>query len=516
MGERLSNARGALEIYQSVLDEEPGSKMVLGKMLGLHESTKNWPAAVDTLTTLAELEDNASRKAKYWCGVATIQQRYLEDRFLAVRSFDNALDADPTMLRAFEAIDQMLTEDRDYERQDRYYRKMLKRAMENQLDDKLVFSLAKNLGEINRSRLKRFDEAAKAYKIALTRKTDDPGITQILAQLYELDDDSGQAIAQYQTLLRQDPKNIDNYRTLKRLYLEADMVDEAWCVSQVLVFLNKASQEDRAFFEKYRSRTFREAKRPLDAANWDALRHEKKSKLLDLFFTKAARYALDPMSMTHKELGIHKRKDFIDSSQKTPFNTILAYAAQALRTNQPDCYADPAKRAGLHVLNLNPRHALEMMLSAVLGCRACVYGAKQLTLLGAQHILAAFDSHYQHRKERLKTTVYTVMKLINPAANVKAQEPASRHWCDHAAGRCSGTDQGYQEIECKPCATLGRVKLVRRSRIHAQPSWAAVRKRPSIGSDSLKTETGGFSRASTSDRVRGSSYSRYLGLFRVA
>ena len=505
LGERLSNARGALEIYQSVLDEEPGSKMVLGKMLGLHESTKNWPAAVDTLTTLAELEDNASRKAKYWCGVATIQQRYLEDRFLAVRSFDNALDADPTMLRAFEAIDQMLTEDRDYERQDRYYRKMLKRAMENQLDDKLVFSLAKNLGEINRSRLKRFDEAAKAYKIALTRKPDDPGITQILAQLYELDDDSGQAIAQYQTLLRQDPKNIDNYRTLKRLYLEADMVDEAWCVSQVLVFLNKASQEDRAFFEKYRSRTFREAKRPLDAANWDALRHEKKSKLLDLFFTKAARYALDPMSMTHKELGIHKRKDFIDSSQKTPFNTILAYAAQALRTNQPDCYADPAKRAGLHVLNLNPP-ALAVGNDVVRGARMqelAFMAAKQLTLLGAQHILAAFDSHYEHRKERLKTTVYTVMKLINPAANVKAHEDLLRDiGATMQPADAAELTKVIKKLSANPAQhldvsnwlegleyTLNRVGLLFANDLQ---SAAAV----------LKTETGGFSRASTSDRVR--------------
>ena len=92
---------------------------------------------METLTQLAELEDNATRKAKYWCGVATIQQKYLDDRFMAVRSFDNALEADPSMLRAFQAIDQLLTEDKDYERQDRYYRKMLKRATDHQLDDAL-------------------------------------------------------------------------------------------------------------------------------------------------------------------------------------------------------------------------------------------------------------------------------------------------------------------------------------------------------------------------------------------
>ena len=173
LGEKLNNVRGALEIYQELLDKEPGSKMVLGKMLGMHEASGNWESAVDILTQLADLEDNSSRKAKYWVGVATIQHKKLDDRFLAVRSFDNALDADPAMLQAFQAIDRILTEEKDYERQD-HYRKMLKRAMENQMDDDLVFKLAKNL-EINRSRLKKF-EAAKAYRSHL-RRPNDPHIT---------------------------------------------------------------------------------------------------------------------------------------------------------------------------------------------------------------------------------------------------------------------------------------------------------------------------------------------------
>ena len=65
---------------------------------------------------------------------------------------------------------------------------MLKRALENQLDDKLVFMLGKGLGEINRTRLKNYGEATKAYKIAIARKPDDVETHQILAQLYELEE----------------------------------------------------------------------------------------------------------------------------------------------------------------------------------------------------------------------------------------------------------------------------------------------------------------------------------------
>ncbi|MEE2757898.1 MAG: tetratricopeptide repeat protein [Myxococcota bacterium] len=505
LGSKLNNPKAALEIYQSLLDEEPGSKMLLGKMLGLHELAKNWTAAVDTLTQLAELEDNAARKAKYWCGVATIQQRYLEDRFLAVRSFDNALDADPTMLRAFEAIDQMLTEDRDYERQDRYYRKMLKRAMESQLDDKLIFSLAKNLGEINRSRLKRFDEAAKAYKIALTRKPDDPGITQILAQLYELDDDSSQAINQYQTLIQQDPKNIENYRTLKRLYMEADMLDEAWCVTQVLCFLDKASQEDRAFFEKYRNRTLRQMTKALDTGHWDVLKHPGKSSLMDLFFMKVAPHAMAPMSYTFKDAGVHKRKDLHDPNEKTPFNTVLNYVAQCLRTTRPECYKDPQNRPGLNVLNFNPP-ALAIGGDLSRGARMqelAFMAAKQMTLMGAQHILSSFDTSYEHRKERLKTTVYTVMKLVNQTANVKAHEDLLKDFAHTMQpADLTALDKLIKKMSANPTQhldvsnwleglehTLNRVGLLFANDLQ---SAAAV----------LKTETGNFSRAATTDRVR--------------
>ena len=265
LGDRLNNHRAAVEIYEDVLAQDPENKLVLGKLLGLHEAASNWPAAVETLTKLAELEDNGTRKAKYWCGVATIQQKYQNDKFMAVRSFDYALDADPNLLRAFEAIDHILTTERDYERQDRYYRKMLKRAMDHQLDDALVFSLAKNLGEINRTRLQRYDEAIKAFGIAASRRPDDQGVHQILAQLYELNDETDKAVERYQMLIARDPKNIESYRSLKRLFMESDRYDEAWCVCQVLCFLNKASQDDQVFYEKYRADA--EASEPADRAD---------------------------------------------------------------------------------------------------------------------------------------------------------------------------------------------------------------------------------------------------------
>ena len=199
-------------MLEVALAEEPGSRLVLGKLLGFHEASGNWHAAVETLTQLADLEENGTRKAKYWCGVATIQQKYLDDRFMAVRSFDNALDADPSMLRAFQAIDH-LTEDKDYERQDRYYRKMLKRATDHHLDAGLVFKLAKNLGKLIGRDSK--DTPRRSKRIGCTHPARGRLEHNILAS-YELEDDAPRPWQCY-TLIRLEPTNIECYRSLKRL-----------------------------------------------------------------------------------------------------------------------------------------------------------------------------------------------------------------------------------------------------------------------------------------------------------
>ena len=153
--EHMRNPRLAVEAYEEALQVQPGSKMVYAKLLGLHEEAGNWQQAVEVLSALAEMEGDTRRQAKYFYAVAAIQRDYINDAFTAVRTFDKALDADPAMLRAFQAIDQILTNERDFERKARYYRKMLQRAIESQMDDALVVNLTKALDEINRSRLQR-------------------------------------------------------------------------------------------------------------------------------------------------------------------------------------------------------------------------------------------------------------------------------------------------------------------------------------------------------------------------
>jgi tetratricopeptide (TPR) repeat protein len=505
LDENLSNFRSSAESYDLAKEMRPSSKLVLGRLYELHEKNENWDGAIDALSQLAEAEEDTSRQAKYWCGVASIQQNYLDDRFTAVRSFDRALDADPSLLRAFEAIDHILTEDCDYERQDRYYRKMLKRATETGLGDKLVFSLAKNLGEINRTRLQRYDVAAKAYKIALGRKPDDHEVNEILAQIYELEDKTEEAIAQYQKLIALDPRRVANYRNLKRLFMENGRYDEAWCVCQALCFLNVADQDERVFFEKYRSRTLKQAQKDFDPEYWALIQYGERDTQIDIILQRLFPYVLPVMSIQPKDIQLNKRKHGLDPAEQIPFNKVSDYVAQILRLNRPECFIDPRKRQGLTVVNLAPPSILvgEDVIRGARMQELAFMVAKYTYLLFPQHFLAIIDETYERKKARLMGTIYTLTRLVNSDADVKFDANLLEALAEtippaeltelgkliqeviHDSGRQLDISRWLESVE----HTANRLGL-----IFANDLESAAR--------SIKNETITFSRAKVQDRIR--------------
>ncbi len=420
--EKLNRNKYAVDAYLHASELQPASKYVLSKLFAIFEASQDWENAAEILLKLSDLEQDPVRKAKYHCAVAKLQRDYIHDSFMAVRSFDKALDAQPDNLEPFLEIDKILTQEKDYERQDRYYRKMLKRATEHKMGEKLIFSLAKNLGEINRSRLKRYEEAIKAYKIALSQRPDDLQTMQIMAELYELNSQPDLAIAQHYKIINSKPDNYESYQQLCRLFMDAQRYDEAWCVCQVLCFFNKASDEERQFFEKYRSRTLVQARKQLDPQHWSVINDKDKSQLLDRLWMCLYRYIAMVMTTEPKRLGLNRKKNLVDPNQDTPFNKVFSYVANETRLQRLDCYQSPQGVPGVRALNLNPP-AMMVGPDLLSGARmqeiafACV---KQLYLMGQQHFVATIDETYDNRKARLFTVIYTLTHLVNPQANIPA------------------------------------------------------------------------------------------------
>jgi golgin subfamily B member 1 len=418
----LDQARMAIECLEQARELSPDSRIVLGKLMELHEKTEDWGALVQVLQHLAELETEGSRKAKLWCAIAVHQQQHLDDRFTAVRSFDKALDFDPSFLEAFEAIANILNQDRDYARQDRYYRKMLKRALENKLDDNLVFTLGKGLGEINRTRLKNYSEAIKAYKIALVRKPDDIDTHQIIAQLYELEDDSESAIAQYAKLLRHDPRSVETYRNMKKLYLEIGRFDEAWCVCQALCFLQVANDEEKEFFAKRRARSLKGTAQ-LSQQQWALVSHPRKSSHLDQLLSILYPILMPAMARNLKDFGLHRRKSVVDPRSELPVNVVFSHVQKLTGLARPTVYQGMDNARGVLNINSNPPGiAIGQDVLQPSSVQSLCFDVARGAYLAAQpYLLASFpeDVDYKSRQVRVKKTLYSLMKVINPSSQAQ-------------------------------------------------------------------------------------------------
>ncbi|MFN3201894.1 MAG: tetratricopeptide repeat protein [Bradymonadia bacterium] len=413
---KLNRPDKAVEAYQEALSLQPTSKVVLGKLLDLYEQNKQWSEAVGILTQLAEMETDTKRQAKYYYAIAVIQRDELKDHFVAVRTFDKALDADPSLLKAFAAIDQILTRDREYERQDRYYRKMLKRAMEHRLDDKLVVNLAKNLGEINRTRLRKYSEAAKAYKIALTRDPNDTDCHVILAELYELSGEKEKAVEEQYKLIDLDPTKPEPYQHLRKLFYDMGRFDEAWCICQVLTYLGRANESEKEFYNRYRSKTLTQARKSMEAEHWNMIYHPDESRRLAESLALLYRFTVPMIARNHKQVGVNKRKDQINLQEQTPFNQVLNYVQQIVRLPPIEVWKAPQGTNGIWNSWMQPSSILvgPDILSGRTLQELAFINARQLFLMSGHHYLASMEHTYERRKTMLMTIIYTATKLVKP------------------------------------------------------------------------------------------------------
>jgi tetratricopeptide (TPR) repeat protein len=412
--EHLSQAHLAIEAYQEALQLNEGSKRVFGRLLPLYEHIEDWESTVNLLSHFAMREEDNETKAKYFFAIGSLQRDQFKDQLQAVRSFDKALDANPLLLKAFSAIEELLTQERNFERQDRYFRKMLKRANDHNLSTDMIFELAKALGEINRTRLGRYKEAIKAYNIALSKKPDDLTTHEIIAELYDREEMIPQAIAQHREILKRDIRQMSSFHKLFRLYISQQAYDEAWCVAQALVYLRHVKPDEKEFFDQHYSRALTEIRKPLEHDQWICLKHGKKSHLMDQLFECLYRYNAPVMTRSHqKDFGVHKRKGLISPKESTAFNRVFEYISRITQFERLSCYFAPSGVSGLRAMNTQPSAVLvgQDMTRSVTQQVLAFSIAKTLYLMTPHALMSTLDLDYDSRRNRLMMIIFTLMKM---------------------------------------------------------------------------------------------------------
>jgi tetratricopeptide (TPR) repeat protein len=283
---KLKDVGNAVGAYLEGLALQPGSHVLLHKLLDAYTEQRQWRRAVETLDQLAEGESSADRRSRYHYAAAVIARDELKDLDLAVDKFSATLDDVPATPRAFEGLERALTDKKDWKNVARAYRKQLKRLGEDGEVARLL-ELWTKLGDVCLDHLGDQEAAIAAFQVACELAPDDIARHEQLADLYIEAGDSrrGEAIGELQLLLAHAPERVELYKALANLYREEHELDKAWCVAQALVFLGAASEQERGFYDRHRPLTFVPASRRLTEELWQkAIIHPREDRHVGAIF----------------------------------------------------------------------------------------------------------------------------------------------------------------------------------------------------------------------------------------
>ncbi len=274
----LGELNDAEKCFRDAVAIDPSSKIILHKLLDIFTEQGNWKRATEVLGQLAQLETDSGRQAQYYFAIGAIFRDEMGEIEQAVEFFNLALDANPAFLDPFEAVDRLLTEAKDWKALERNYRRMIERCASQTTEQatNLRFVLARNLGEIYRSRIQDADQAVAAYRYALGMRPEEEELYEIIADLYARAGKGGDEVIQHHlAYLQISPFRIASYQALFKAYFEAREFDRAWCMASALTLLQQAKPEEEEFYKRYLPPTVPEPRRPLGPDHLRRLYHSE-------------------------------------------------------------------------------------------------------------------------------------------------------------------------------------------------------------------------------------------------
>ncbi|MBS1119325.1 MAG: Tetratricopeptide 2 repeat protein [Deltaproteobacteria bacterium] len=285
--ERLKDVVNATGAYSEGLVLSPSSRVLLHKLLESYTEQRQWRRAIETLDALSAQETSPDRRARFHYTAAVIARDELKDSELAVDRFHAALDDAPLTPKAFEGVEKLLSDRKDWKNLARAFRRQLKRMGEDAPVDVLL-ALWTKLGDTCLDHLGDQEAATEAYQVACELAPDDIQRHEQLADLYLEAGEARrhEAIAELQFLLGHAPDRVELYKALALLYRAEHELDKAWCVAQALVFLGAASDEETLLYQRFRPAQFQPAPRRLTEELWQkSIIHPREDRHVGAIFS---------------------------------------------------------------------------------------------------------------------------------------------------------------------------------------------------------------------------------------
>ncbi|HSO40569.1 MAG TPA: tetratricopeptide repeat protein, partial [Labilithrix sp.] len=241
----------AATVFEEARTIKPLDHWLLHTLMWLYGERHRWDELSNVLESIAQIQESPDRKAKSFFAMAQVVLEKVADPRRAAELFDQVLDIDKTRLDAFEQLVRALTEVKDWEALELFYRKMIARTKDDPNAAGLQFALFQQLGLIYRDRLEDAARAYEALEYAARLRPDDVAVRKIVTEILVVTDNIDNAVARTRELIAREPHDAELYAELYELFLRQGYVDKAWCAVNVLAQLREPTAEQRQFHEDY-------------------------------------------------------------------------------------------------------------------------------------------------------------------------------------------------------------------------------------------------------------------------
>ncbi|MDB4996348.1 MAG: hypothetical protein JWM74_3780, partial [Myxococcaceae bacterium] len=293
----------AAQVYEQARLLRPTDRVMLHKLLAQYQTLEDWPRTFDVLRAIADADEDGPRKAKIIMAMAQIAQTKLDDRMKAALLYDEALDADPNRLEAFERVVRLLTEVKDWPALRVMYNRMLVRARDTG-DVRLQHALQHQVGLVYRDRLGDRDGAIAAFRAAVALRPEEEQDQAILRELLATSGQANDAIAITLERVRRDPMDATPYPALFDLLAAGGYNDRAWCVASVMSHLGIVHSPASAFLQAVWPLPIEHIPGSLGAEGWRRFLHPELDPTLTTIFEVMTGAAVD---LRVAQMGIRER-----------------------------------------------------------------------------------------------------------------------------------------------------------------------------------------------------------------
>ena len=350
---RLGDIRRAVEALERARRMGQPPVAVLDLLADAYLETHQAPKAVEVLeqaltaTTDHEVLSDLSFK------LGRVYQTEIKHEPLAVQKYNAALDHSPKNVKAFEAVEKILSARQEWGLLEQNYRAMIARAKD--LNPQIRLVLWRNLAELYRRVMKSVDNAIMAYEVIQKLEPGKPEDVAILAELYaEKPEHRAKAIQMEHDVLTSVENPVGPIHKLRKLYHAQREFDAVYVLCSVLSFLKEADAEEQKIREYLAQGVPPKATQRLIDDQWQLLYHKDLMNPVGTLATWLYRSVPEQFTSPAKNLGL-RPKDQVDWRSSTLlFANMMRYAAKMLNVQAVELFFKPGSMEAMQIAPSQP------------------------------------------------------------------------------------------------------------------------------------------------------------------